>query len=265
MTAALLPVPADVGARLDGAPLVVMLDVDGTLAPIAARPQDANVPVETRRVLAALAALDDVRVALVSGRAAADARRMVSVSNVWAIGNHGFEVLTPDGGEMVDAELMPWRQSVGQLARRLAPLIAPVPGVILEDKVWTLSIHYRLADPALVPRLRETVEQLAAVHGLRVTAGKMVIEVRPPARVDKGTAVLHLGAQLGGMAGGGSLVFIGDDRTDEDAFGALRFRSREAVTVRVTHGEDVRTSAEFAVRDPEEVRVFLEWLLARRR
>lgn len=262
---ALLPIPAAVAERLDGEPLVVMLDVDGTLAPIVSQPQEAEVPVETRRVLAALAARDDVRVALVSGRAAADARRMVSVSNVWAIGNHGFEVLTPDGDEVVDAELAPWRQTMGRLARRLAPLVAPVPGVILEDKGWTLSIHYRLADPAVVPKLRETVEQLAQGFGLRVTAGKMVLEVRPPARVDKGTAVLHLGAQLGGLSDGGSLVFVGDDRTDEDAFGALRLRSRDAVTVRVTHGDDVRTSAEFAVRDPAEVREFLEWLLASRR
>lgn len=266
MTTALLPVAEDVGARLDGVPLVVMLDVDGTLAPIAPRPQDATVPAETRRTLAAIAALDDVRVALVSGRAAADARRMVSVSNVWVIGNHGFEVVSPDGEEMVDADLAPWRVAVAQVARRLAPLVAPVPGVILEDKVWTLSVHYRLADGAVVPRLREAVQQIAAGMGLRATDGKMVIEVRPPVRVDKGTAVLHLGAELGGLGGSGSLVFIGDDRTDEDAFRALRMRSLAAVTVRVMpEADDAATSAEFAVRDPAEVQEFLQWLLARRR
>lgn len=261
----LLPVSDEVESRLAGAPLVLMLDVDGTLAPIVSRPHEAEVPAETRRVLAALAALDTVRVALVSGRAAADARRMVSVSNVWVIGNHGFEVLTPDGDELVDAELAPWRQAVGQAARRLSVLVAPVPGVILENKVWTLSIHYRLADPAVTPKLREAVEQTASAHGLRTTAGKLVLEVRPPARVDKGTAVLHLGARLGGLSEHGSLVFVGDDRTDEDAFRALRLRSRDAVTVRVTHGEDADTSAEFAVSDPAEVREFLEWVLDRRR
>lgn len=266
MTTELLPVSDAVGARLDGSPLAVMLDVDGTLAPIAPRPQDATVPVETRRTLAALAALESVRVALVSGRAAADARRMVSVSNVWVIGNHGFEVVSPDGEEMVDAELEPWRVAVAQAARRLAPLVAPVPGVILENKVWTLSVHYRLADRAVVPRLREAVEQIATGMGLRATDGKLVIEVRPPVRVDKGTAVLRLGADLGGLDPSGSLVFIGDDRTDEDAFRALRMRSLEAVTVRVTQdAPDATTSAEFAVRDPAEVQMFLQWLLARRR
>jgi trehalose-phosphatase len=280
---------------LDGSPLAVLLDVDGTLAPIAPRPEEASVPPETRRVVAALAALPAVRVVLVSGRAAADARRMVGVANVWVIGNHGFEVVTPDGGEREQPELEPWRSAVARAARRIAPLVAPVPGVLLEDKGWTLSVHYRLADPQVVPRLVEAVTHAAEPLGLRVLDGKMLVEVRPAARVDKGTAVVQLAAELGvlpgrerggeggggegeGEAGGddhggrgaaargaGSLVFVGDDRTDEDAFRALRARSPRVVTVRVTHGDDVASAAEFAVRDPAEVRSFLEWLLERRR
>jgi trehalose-phosphatase len=265
VTEALFPVPAALAARLDGTPLVIMLDVDGTLAPIVARPQDATVPAETRRVIAALAALGDVRVVLVSGRAAADARRMVSVANVWVIGNHGFEVVSPDGEELTEPRLAATRPAIAQAARRLAALVAPVPGVILEDKGWTLSVHYRLADPAIVPRLLEHVEQLARQLGLRTTVGKKVIEVRPDVAVDKGTAVLQLGARLGGLRNGSALVFIGDDRTDEDAFRALRARAAHAITARVTHGDDVKTSAEFALSDPAEARSFLEWLLERRR
>lgn len=265
MTSTLLPVSDAVGARLDGAPLAVMLDVDGTLAPIAPRPHEATVPPETRRTVAALAALEQVHVVLVSGRAAADARRMVAVANVWVIGNHGFEVVSPDGEEFVEPELTGMRSAVAQAARRLAPLVAPVPGVSLEDKRWTLTVHYRLADPAVVPRLLESVEQITRPLGLRTTSGKQVLEIRPPARVDKGTAVLRVGTMLGALREGGSAVFIGDDRTDEDAFRALRARVPHAVTVRVTHGDDVSTSAEFAVRDPAEVRFFLDWLLERRR
>jgi trehalose-phosphatase len=58
---------------------------------------------------------------------------------------------------------------------------------------------------------------------------------------------------------------VGDDRTDEDAFRALRSRSSRAVTVRVTHGEEVATAAEFTVKDPAAVRKLLEWLLERSR
>ncbi len=283
MSQGLLPVSHTVAARLDGKPLAVMLDVDGTLAPIARRPEEAVVPVETRRVVAALAALPEVRVALVSGRAAADARRMVGVANVWVIGNHGFEVVSPDGGELEQPELEPWRSAIARAARRIAPLVAPVPGVILEDKGWTLSIHYRLADPKVVPRLVESVERAAAPLGLRASRGKMVVEVRPDVRVDKGTAVLRLAAELGALSrhdsgvladvddedaangASGAAVFIGDDQTDEDAFRALRSRSPRSVTIRVTHGEAIATAAEFSVEDPAGVRTFLEWLLERSR
>lgn len=264
MTHELLPIPDALAQRIDGTPLVLMLDVDGTLAPIAPRPEDATVPPETRRVVAALAAREGVRVALVSGRAAADARRMVSVSNVWVIGNHGFELVSPEGEEDVDPELAAMRPAVAQAARRIAALVAPVPGVTLEDKGWTLSVHYRLADSAIVSRLVESVEQIAIPLGLRVTRGKMVVEVRPSARVDKGTAVLRLSSMLGGLNDGGAVVFIGDDNTDEDAFRALRLRSPHAITVRVTHGADTPTSAEFVLESPAEVRSFLEWVLDRR-
>jgi trehalose-phosphatase len=261
----LLPVPPDVADRLDGTPLVILLDVDGTLAPIAARPEEAQVPPETRKAIAALAACDGVVVALVSGRAAADARRMVSVATVWVIGNHGFEVVSPDGESIVDPELEPLRPVMARAARALARLVEPVPGVILEDKSWTLSVHYRLADAAVVERLRQTVTETAGSLGLRTTEGKKVLEVRPPVRVDKGTAVLKLGMRLGAFQSGASSVFVGDDATDEDAFRALRGRTARAITARVTHGEDAKTSAEFAVRDTAEVLEFLEWLLARRR
>ena len=261
MTATLFPVPPAMAARLGGTPCVVMLDVDGTLAPIAPRPEAAEVPPETRRVVAALAARDGVHVVLVSGRAANDARRLVSVDGAWVIGNHGFEVLSPNGEEVIDPEVASTRPLIAQAADRIAPQVEYVPGVILEDKGWTLSIHYRLADAGVLPRLRAVVEEAALPLGLRVTDGKKVIEVRPSTRIDKGTAVLSLGTRLGGLREGGSLIFIGDDRTDEDAFRALRDHSPDAVTVRVIHDEDAQTSAEFTLRDTAEVRAFLEWLL----
>jgi len=264
VSTALLPVLPELADRLIGEPLTVMLDVDGTLAPIAPRPDDAVVPPETRRVAASLAAREGVHLVLVSGRAASDARRMVSVANVWVIGNHGYEITGPDGEEMVDPQLAIYRPAIAQAARRIAPQTAHVPGVIFEDKGWTLSVHYRLADPSVVPRLRALVEETVKTLGLRVTEGKLVLEVRPPARVDKGTAVLRLALHLGALKNGSSLVFAGDDQTDEDAFRALRVRVPGAVTVRVTHGDNLPTAAEFTVRDPEEMRLFLEWLLAAR-
>lgn len=263
MTRPLFPISPDIAARLDGRPLLLLLDVDGTLAPIVPRHDEAAVPEPTRRVLAALVDRADVHVALVSGRAARDAARIAGVPGVWVIGNHGFEVESPDGVVHPDPRVEGVRERMAEAARRIAPRITAWPGVLLEDKRWTLSIHYRLANPAVVPALSGVVQDVARELGLRTTSGKKVLEVRAPIAIDKGSAVVALAERLHALAESAAAVFVGDDVTDEDAFRALRARSARAVTVRVTHGDDVETAAELAVGDPEAVREFLEWLLAR--
>jgi trehalose-phosphatase len=243
-------------SRLVGRPLVIMLDVDGTLAPIAMHPSLASVAEPTRRVIASLASRDGVSVALVSGRAAQDARRLVAVENVWTIGNHGAELMDPRGEIIVDADVAPYGESMARAARALQPLLAPLRGVFLENKGWTLSVHFRAADAAIVPKLRAAVDGEAMRGGLRVTEGKMVFEIRPPVRVDKGTSVLRLARDLGGMGNGAALLFAGDDVTDEDAFRLLRSHVPRAVTIHV--GERPDTAAEFTLGDPDDVLTLLQ-------
>ncbi|MDQ6829752.1 MAG: trehalose-phosphatase [Gemmatimonadota bacterium] len=263
MTVPLLPIAPETSIRLAGSPLLVMLDVDGTLAPLAPRPQDAVVPAETRRIISGLVARPNVHVVLVSGRGAADARRLVAVANTWVVGNHGFEIVSPDGREIIDPGLESLPPVIAEAHARLRPLVGDIPGVILEQKRWALSVHYRLADPAAVPSLRSTVEETARALGLRTQDGKMLIEVRPEALVDKGSAVVALIAPLGGATDDASVLFAGDDVTDEDAFRALREWSTRPVTIRVGE-EEAASSAEFGVCDTDEIRAFLEWLLATR-
>ena len=264
MTLSLIPVLSRLGDRIGGSPRIIMLDIDGTLAPIAPRPQDAVVPAATRRAIAILASRPGVHVALVSGRGAADARRLVSVGNTWVIGNHGIEVVGPQGETEVAAEAEPYQAAMAQASRKIASAVTHVSGVTLEDKRWTLSVHYRLADAAVVPRLEAAIDAIAQQHGLRVTEGKGVYELRPPVHLDKGTAVLALARRLGGLVPGTSVIFAGDDRTDEDAFRVLRQHNPEAVTIRVGD-EETPTAAEFRLPDPEAVRRFLEWLVAETR
>jgi trehalose-phosphatase len=232
-----------------------MLDVDGTLAPIAPHPSLASVPTETRRVVALLAARPQISVALVSGRAAHDARRLVAVANVWTIGNHGAEVMDPSGEIAVDPAIQPYGSSMARVAHALEQLLAPLRGVHLENKGWSLSVHYRAADEAVVPRLSAVVEGEVARAGLRMTLGKKVLEVRPPVRIDKGTAVLALARELGALSDDAALLFVGDDVTDEDAFRRLRSRVPRAVTVRV--GTGVATAAEFTVGSTDDVHALL--------
>jgi len=252
--------------RLARRPLVLLLDVDGTLAPIAPRPEDAVVPAETRAVIGALGREPGVHVALVSGRAAADARRMVGVDSVWAIGNHGFETIAPGGEVLVDQRVAPYRDRLASAAERLREMLAGVPGALVEDKLWTLSVHYRRVDEGDVPRIRDAVERVAEETGLRAMEGKKILELRPPVDVNKGTASVSFVRQIAGSAEP-AVLYAGDDRTDEDAFVALRREVPDAVTVLVAAGNDDAhraTAAEVVLPDVAAVRALLEQLLATR-
>lgn len=267
MTAPAFPVAPALASRLAGSPLLVMLDVDGTLAPIAPTPDAAQVPERTRRAVETLARRPDVRVALVSGRAAEDARRLVGVRRLWVLGNHGMERLDPAGNHAVNRAVAPYEGAVARAAAALRAETGGLPGVIVEDKRLTLSVHYRLAPRSIVPRLREIAEHVAAVDRLRVTEGKEIFELRPPVRVHKGTAILELAHDLGVDEEHGSVLYAGDDRTDEDAFELLRADIPGSVTVRVT-GEPLpgggASHAEFTVSGTEQLRELLEWLAAER-
>jgi trehalose-phosphatase len=260
---------ASVGERLDGSPLVMLLDVDGTLAPIAPTPGQAQVPESTREVLKRLVAMPDTNVALVSGRAADDAWRIVKVDGVWVIGNHGFELRDPGGTVTVDSRAAEFTEAIAAATSRLADEFRSIPGVIVENKRWTMTVHYRLANADAAPGLIARTTDIGKTHGLVATLGKEVVELRPPVRANKGTASIALIEKLDQLDGSEAeaLMYAGDDSTDEDAFAALRGRYSRAVTVRVGSGggQPARDSeAEFQLASPESLRTVLEWLLARR-
>ncbi|HEY4216624.1 MAG TPA: trehalose-phosphatase [Gemmatimonadaceae bacterium] len=267
-----LPMTPALARRLCGRPLVLLLDVDGTLAPIAPRPEYAVVPLETRAVLTELTALPFAHVILVSGRAADDARRLVGVDDLWVIGNHGFEIARPNEPPTSDDRVQPYLDSVAAAVERSRAIAQTDPGIIVEDKRSTLSVHYRLAHPRVVPELTASVENVARELGLRVTFGKEVLELRPPVDVDKGTASVALANELGALRSGASLLCAGDDRTDEDAFRALRAAQPACVTVRVgavtnetAQNADLMTLAEFRVADTDEMRELLGAVLSLQR
>jgi trehalose 6-phosphate phosphatase len=178
----------------------ILLDVDGTLAPIVERPEDARVPEETRAELERLHARYAL-VACVSGRTSEDARRIVGIDDLVYVGSHGLE-LAPDAGR--------YRGELHALAEEVDWPI--------EDKELTLSFHYRDVDDELaaVERL-ERVAELAAEHGLKARWGRKVLEVLPPVDADKGTAVRTL-LEAHGLE---RALYAGDDATDLDAFAAL--------------------------------------------
>jgi trehalose 6-phosphate phosphatase len=256
-----LPLTPALARRFCGRPMLLLLDVDGTLAPIAPRPEYATIPPATQRLLEQLVALPYMHVAVISGRSAGDARRLVGVEGLWVVGNHGFEIAKPNEEATPDERVKPFTARVAQAVERCRAAAALDPGVIVEDKHWTLSVHYRLAHPRIVPELTAAVEAIGRELNLRVTRGKEVLELRPPVDIDKGTAARALGESLGALRESASLLCAGDDRTDEDAFRALRAAQPSCVTVRVGGDTVADTAAEFVVADTEAMRELLEAVL----
>lgn len=202
-------------------PSGLFADIDGTLSPIAPTPEAAAVPDAIKQALARLAERLDLVVA-VTGRGVEDARRLVGLDQIGYVGNHGIE-RWEDGRVRVHPLAEPHVPRVRATLRALAAAI-DLPGLVFEDKGATASIHYRqAADPgAARTTLLRAIEQ-QRVPDLRVTEGRMVLNLLPPLELDKGRAV----AELVGEHGLRGAVFVGDDVTDLDAIRALH-RLREA-------------------------------------
>jgi trehalose 6-phosphate phosphatase len=226
---------ADSLARLAEEPgrAAILLDVDGTLAPIVARPEDARVPEETRAQLRRLVRSYGL-VACVSGRTGAEAERIVGVDGIRYVGEHGLELVPEANG---------WTE-------RLRDFAASVPWPAEPDKRLTLSFHYRTAANHEAARaLLEEAAARAMLEGLRPRWGRLVLEVRPPIDADKGTAVRRLLDERGLCRA----LYAGDDSTDLDAFRALDGLEL-AVRIAVASAEgpsELGEAADIVVGSPE--------------
>ena len=223
-------------------PLLVASDYDGVLAPLVGDPSAAVPQPGAARALERLAACDDVVVALVSGRGVADLRTVSGLEGPYRwIGSHGAEYDGPLSGELAERR--------DGLADRLAPLVAAVPGARLEVKPASVAVHVRqVPDRAAAAALLEQADA-AADPSLTKKPGKEVLELAVT-DADKGSALLRLRDDVGAAA----TVYLGDDRTDEDAFRAL---PPDDLTVKVGEGE---TAARYRVADPAAVVVLLDTL-----
>jgi trehalose 6-phosphate phosphatase len=211
---------------LADAPAGLLTDFDGTLSPIAEDPALATLVDGASGALAVLTERLAV-VAVVTGRAARDARRMTGVPGLLIAGNHGTEWLEPDADEPIAA---PEASSVrARLDAALAGL-PELPGVSIEHKGLSATVHFRNApDPEVAGmRVRDALEA-AAVPGVELRPGRMSLEVRPLGAGDKGTAVASL-VERHGLRG---LVVIGDDVTDLDMFRAAHRARDDGVVVAV--------------------------------
>jgi trehalose 6-phosphate phosphatase len=197
----------------------VLLDVDGTLAPIVANAHEATVPPATRAALAAVAERFGL-VACVTGRQATVARAMVGLESITYFGNHGSELLRAgDDKAVVAPDVAEWTHRVKAFsARAWEDFELKRDGVRPEDKGAIQGFHWRGApDEAVAEAVVQRVARAAQDQGLGIHWAKKILEVRPAIEFSKGSAVRRLLAEAELEAA----MFCGDDLTDLHAFEAL--------------------------------------------
>jgi trehalose 6-phosphate phosphatase len=252
--------------RYDPARSAVLLDIDGTLAPIVRHAADAHVPEATRTLLIEIAKRYRL-VGCVSGRHATTARQIVAIGTIAYIGNHGGELLRPGAiRPEVDPEVAAWAKRVRAFAARAYTSEHQRIRVRSEDKGAIAAFHWRGApdEEAAAKAVRE-IAQLAQEEGFAVHWGRKVLEVRPPLVFDKGLGI----AALLRRAPVTAAVYVGDDTTDLDAFRELRALAQSgtlasAVCVAVGSDEappELAREADLTVDGTAGVRELLEALL----
>jgi trehalose 6-phosphate phosphatase len=248
-------------------PRGLFTDIDGTISRIAPTPDEATLLPGIAELLRRSIETFNL-VAVVSGRSAEDAACIVGNTELLYIGNHGFEQYQPSTGSLtVNPAALPFLTRMDQVLHEISgPLETRWPGLRVESKGATAAIHLRgTSDPA-VAQAEVYREATAAAEGteLRVIQGRMLVELRPAVDIDKGTAV----AAVIRDQSLGAALYLGDDRTDLDAFRELGILTQEgtclgiSIAVRSDEvGADVAAAADVEIAGVEQVPAFLGWLL----
>jgi len=238
-----------VGRLMSGREIFLFLDYDGTLTPIVESPEKAILSEDVRDLIRNLR--HHFSIAVVSGRAVDDIREKVGIDDIIYAGNHGAEIW--DGRRVItsqeDSEV---NASLKEMLERLESGLGHIPGVLIEDKGITASIHFRNVWEKHLGELFAVFWEITRKYEniFRITSGKKVFEIRPINAWNKGDAVRWIMKEFGqGMIP----VYIGDDATDEDAFRAIQ---HEGISV----GVGASLEADYYIRNQEEIRKFLGYL-----
>ncbi|OGX19302.1 MAG: trehalose-phosphatase [Omnitrophica WOR_2 bacterium RBG_13_44_8b] len=246
---------------LIGNHIYLFIDYDGTLTPIAECPDKAVILEDMRNLLRDLSSQPGCSVGIISGRALRDIKRMVGLEGIIYAGNHGLEIEGPK--IKFESQISPRLLSIiRNLKQELTDKLSKIKGVFVEDKDVTLSIHYRLAARSGYLSARKIIEKaiqpFLTVNKIRVSYGKKVIELKPQVAWNKGRVVEWLLARQEFILGGRPVIpiYLGDDVTDEDAFGMLK---NKGLTIYI--GRPKKSQAKYYLQDTREVFEFLKKIL----
>jgi trehalose-phosphatase len=254
----------DFASQLEASSHVLLLsDYDGTLTPIVSRPEEAVLSLPVEEKLHILAQKPMYSIGIISGRSMEDLKKMVAIEGIYYAGNHGLEIEGP-ALKYVSEPARAAQSLIKELSKKIASSLANVPGVIVEDKGLSLSVHYRLVSPEEENTVAETFRRLTrpplSDGRIKVTSGKKVYEVRPPIDWHKGKAIETIIGKIKSALSLESIltVYLGDDITDEDAFRTLRLPDGWSIYVGKENPLSVATHYLESVNEVEE---FLERLI----
>ncbi len=238
-----------------GAALLLILDLDGTLAPIVRRPDATRLTPAVRRTLRRLAASPRVGLAVLSGRSLADLRRRVGLRGIVYGGCHGLEIEGP-GLRFRHPRASSIRPRLRMAAAALDRVVPRFPGAYLERKGLAVAVHYRGVSPSRVRTLHRWTRRAGAEAALAILPGKKVWDLVPPGHRGKARAVRLIRDHLKKRVRGKSLltVYAGDDATDAEAFRSLGARG---LGIQVG---GARRAAAYRLRGVPEVHALLRWI-----
>lgn len=237
---------------------ILMLDFDGTLVPIVKFYQHATLPSQTKELLQNLSQKKGLYLAIISGRELAVLKDKISLPNIIYGGLHGLAgeiygkgVIFPVPKEQILA--------LDEIRNKLKNLENEFSGIFIEDKKVTLAFHYRQAEKGHIRQLKLAFNKIVNPYRktflISVVKGKKVLDIRPAANWNKGDFAKMVVEKISKMTHFAPLVFyIGDDKTDEDAFKSLS----DGITIRV--GKHNRSKAKYYLKDTDDVLKFLNWM-----
>ncbi len=239
--------------------VLLAFDYDGTLTPIVKTPELARLSSPIKNLLKVLSENRQFTLAIISGRPLAEIKKIVGLKKIIYAGNHGLEVEGPKI-KFVNPRALKSKVLMRNLFNLLSEKLSSISGALVENKVLTLSIHFRLIkSKKAVGKLRKIfysiIKPWQIKKKIKVTFGKKVYEIRPPLRWDKGKSLKFLLEKKFQLELQPLVISLGDDRTDEDMFKAVKNKG-----ISIFVGNPRGSSARYYLRNVGEVKNFLERL-----
>jgi len=237
--------------------IIFFLDYDGTLTPIKPKPHQAKIDKSTKDLLKKLVKKTKRNVFIVSGRGLADVKKMLRIPGLYYIGNHGIEVKGPGINYIYPpAKTL---KPILQKCHRVIKKNVKAKGIALENKGYTLSLHYRGAQKNQKPGIKKAfwiaISGVLRTGKIKITSGKEVLEVRPNIKWDKGKILKWVLKKKNTKFL--LPICIGDDITDEDAFRAL---GKKGISILVSKKKR-KTKAQYRLASVKEVVNLLKWCI----